>query len=1291
VRPGRTRIQARIAAILLTLVMVGAPFAGPATAAPGAPTDRAATGDAGSAPGGSLAGTGSRAAATLIDPFGGAPAPDALPASSSPVEPTLDEASPGGEPTIQYEEALAHEADPDTFTPGGRVSVAYTPRADDGWAVGGTSPRALPAGNTTGLRMAASKQGSLWASRPPADLADPSAGAGAGPGQTAARLTSPVDGPAGRPVAGIPLSATVPAPDVNGGDAAARGLRRQVFGFLPYWTLGDRTTVLDYDYLSTIAYFSVGADRLGNLLKRNANGSPTTGWGGWTSKRMTSVINAAHAHHTRVVLTISVFAWTSGGAAKQGALLGSPAARRNLARQAAAAVRDRGADGINLDFEPIASGHADDFTAFVRTLRRELDRVHRGYQLTFDTTGWIGNYPIEDATAPGGADAIFIMGYDYRGSGASTAGSIDPLSGSTYALDDTIRAYTARVPASKLILGLPYYGRAWSTTTSTLRATNQSGSKYGTSNAVTYSAAAALVKVYGRRYDATEGVTWFVYRRKNCTTTYGCLTSWRQVYFDDPQSLKARYDLVIRSRLRGAGVWALGYEGRDPSLYGAISLKFLHDTTPPEAGIAILPATTGDAGFVVAWRAADDSAIRSYDVQVSVDGGAWTPWRSGTKATSDVFLGADGHGYAFRVRATDAYRNIGAWDVGARYDPTPSVAPGGFGRVRVDGLSARVSPDTSALKVATFSAGQIVAILGGPIGADGYTWYKVAGPLSEWNSVAFTRSGIWVPVRSASASFVGATQAPSATGIDAGIDPLRIGSAGVAGPAAFSPDRNGSGDTLHLAWRNHLRLDSIALRVYRLDGSLVGTRKLAHAGAGDQAYDWDGSLAGVGRVPDGRYVLQLVGTAGSRTYSAPSARPVTPIQVGLYSAVIDRVPPPVTAASASGARISPNGDGRFERLTFALSATSGAAWDLSIARLTGATAGPAVRTVTGTGGRALFTWDGRANGGALVPDGTYRVTLRVADAAGNRSARAWTVVVDDRPAVIGASAGPSPISPNGDKVSDSAVLRWASDEAVRGAVTVRRGGHVIRSWSFTTRSGGTIGWNGRDARGRPAPDGMYRIRVDGLDATGNRTIVERTVVVDRTAGFLRWSTAAFDPQDGDALLPTSRLSFRLVRTARVSLAIVDDHGLLVRTVWAARTMAAGARTWTWDGRAANGAFVAPGTYTAILSVTSSLGTTTLRRTVFAGAFRVVASATTLSPGRTLTLTFRAVEPLRGTPVVTFRQKGHAAVARTATRLADGSYRVSFLVRPGSGPASAVISAIDTKGHADRQTVILVVR
>jgi spore germination protein YaaH len=289
---------------------------------------------------------------------------------------------------------------------------------------------------------------------------------------------------------------------------------------------------------------------------------------------MTSVINGAHQKSTRVVLTLQKFAWTSSQASAQAALLGNPAARTNLARQAAAAVRDRGADGINLDFEPIASGYADEFTLLVREVRAELNAIALGYQLTFDTTGHIGNYPIEDATAPGGADAIFIMGYDYRTAGATYAGSISPLAGPAYDLTDTLAAYTARVPAAKLILGLPYYGRAWSTVSDALNARNQSGTKFGASSTVLYETAVTLAGQHGRRYDPTEQSPWFAYKRQNCTAAYGCVTSWREVYYDDPQSLGTKYDLINRQNLRGAGIWALGYDGTRTELYQTLASKF---------------------------------------------------------------------------------------------------------------------------------------------------------------------------------------------------------------------------------------------------------------------------------------------------------------------------------------------------------------------------------------------------------------------------------------------------------------------------------------------------------------------------------------------------------------------------------------------------------------------------------------------------------------------------------------------------------------------------------------------
>ncbi len=482
-------------------------------------------------------------------------------------------ASPRGgaglQPTIHYEEALAHAKDKIAFTPGGRVTVPFRPRATDHWKVGGRAPRTLPAGRVTGRAMRTLEEAAGTGAVTPAD----------GP----AALDQPIGDPAAK-VAAVDASwdASANGPDIDLTAAVdPGGLRREVFGFLPYWELSDSSTRLDWEKISTVAFFGVGAAADGSLQKHNKDGSTTVGWSGWTSSRMTSVINAAHSSGARVVLTVQSFAWSTSGATRQKALLGSAAARANLAAQIAKAVRDRGADGVNLDFEPLASGYADEFTALVRKVRSALDATAKGYQLTFDTTGWIGNYPIEDATAAGGADAIMIMGYDYRSSGASVAGSIAPLRASIYDINDTLAAYLARVPASKLILGVPYYGRAWSTKTDNLHSENISGTKFGASSTAVYTTARQLLADHGRRYDATEGVAWTAYKRETCTATYGCVTSWRQLYVDDVTALKSKYDLVNKHGLRGVGIWALGYDGTRTELYTALKDKFITDAVPP--------------------------------------------------------------------------------------------------------------------------------------------------------------------------------------------------------------------------------------------------------------------------------------------------------------------------------------------------------------------------------------------------------------------------------------------------------------------------------------------------------------------------------------------------------------------------------------------------------------------------------------------------------------------------------------------------------------------------------------
>jgi spore germination protein YaaH/flagellar hook assembly protein FlgD len=505
-------------------------------------------------------------------------------------DPTAD-ATGAVHPSIQYEEALAHANDTIPFTAGARVSVPFAPRSADRWTIDGKGPQTLPAGRLTGKSI-------LDAGAGPGTQTDPAR-------TVAPALPSgPVDAPTLDPSASI---ATHLAAVVDPG-----GLRREVFGFLPYWEIADPSTTLDWEKLSTIAYFGVGAAANGDLQRQESDGSTSLGWSGWTSSNLTSVINAAHANGARVVLTVQSFGWTSSQLAHQKALLGNDAARANLARQIAAAVRDRGADGVNLDFEPIAATYGDEFTSLVQSIRAELDAIAPGYQLTFDTMGWIGNYPIEAATAPGGADAVVIMGYDYRTGSSGTAGSVSPLGGPAFDLGDTLASYVSRIPASKVILGVPYYGRAWSTSSSALNASTVSAAQYGASVAVLYGTALDFSTQYGRQYDPVEGAAWTTYQRQNCTATYGCVTATRQLYYDDAESLASKYDLINSYDIRGVGIWALGYDGSRPELYQVLKDKFITDTIPPAiTGSTVTPPDFSPNG---------DGHLDSSTVSVAVTG-----------------------------------------------------------------------------------------------------------------------------------------------------------------------------------------------------------------------------------------------------------------------------------------------------------------------------------------------------------------------------------------------------------------------------------------------------------------------------------------------------------------------------------------------------------------------------------------------------------------------------------------------------------------------------------------------
>jgi spore germination protein YaaH len=351
----------------------------------------------------------------------------------------------------------------------------------------------------------------------------------------------------------VPSPATVPSPSPSAAATAtgafgfrAKGMSHEVIAFATVPQLAYAAGAMDLTAISTIAFFGLTATASGGLDLSN------TGGRAWSSDTMSRVIARAHAAGTRVVATIGRFSWDAAGTRTSRALLSSAAARQRLADTVARVITARGADGVDLDFEPIPSGLGSEYGDLVGRVRRALDARRPGLQLTVALVGHFDSYDVP-AIVRGKPDALYLMGYHYAGWWSKIAGSTAPLGGPRYDLVDTVRLLRRYAPADRIIVGIPYYGHLWPTSSGGLHAATTGR---GTDLRVT--TAAALAAQHGVRWDAVEHGAWSRWQVRDCST---CPLHWVQVYFDSPRAVADKWAWIKRDGLLGTGIWTIGFEG----------------------------------------------------------------------------------------------------------------------------------------------------------------------------------------------------------------------------------------------------------------------------------------------------------------------------------------------------------------------------------------------------------------------------------------------------------------------------------------------------------------------------------------------------------------------------------------------------------------------------------------------------------------------------------------------------------------------------------------------------------
>jgi spore germination protein YaaH len=254
--------------------------------------------------------------------------------------------------------------------------------------------------------------------------------------------------------------------------------------------------------------------------------------------------------------------------------LAKPEIRTTLVKSIVDLVNKYSFDGIDLDFEGFA--FVDGNTTWPKTAPnwvlfvKELSVALRAQQKLLSVSAPYAFNPAEKqkgyyvyswAEIASSIDRLRIMTYDYS---VAKPGPIGPISWT----EKTLQYAISIMPASKVFIGLPGYGRDWITgVTGTCPATAPPGLKAGAKAAtfrMNYAAAKAAIDLAVPTFDVKSSEATYSYQQTfNGLTAKGAATACtvnRTVWYQNDRSYLERMNLVAKYRLGGAALWTLGME-----------------------------------------------------------------------------------------------------------------------------------------------------------------------------------------------------------------------------------------------------------------------------------------------------------------------------------------------------------------------------------------------------------------------------------------------------------------------------------------------------------------------------------------------------------------------------------------------------------------------------------------------------------------------------------------------------------------------------------------------------------
>jgi len=283
------------------------------------------------------------------------------------------------------------------------------------------------------------------------------------------------------------------------------------------------------------------------------------------------VLAGLRKRHPHLRILVSVGGWTWSGAFSDMVL--TPKSRVVFVESAVDFVRRHDLDGFDVDWEyPGLPGNGNthrpedtaNFTALMAELRAALDaqgkKTGRRYLLTFAAgafSDFLAHTEMDKVQAS--VDFVNLMTYDFReAEGDPVAGHHanlypHPSDPKKLSADRAVREFLAAgVPPGKLVLGVPFYGRAWGEVEAKDKGLYQPGKALAERLDTKYPNLAGLVGKGGwaREWDDVAQAPFLWNAEKRTFVSY-----------EDPESLRRKCRYVREMGMAGVMFWEYTVDG----------------------------------------------------------------------------------------------------------------------------------------------------------------------------------------------------------------------------------------------------------------------------------------------------------------------------------------------------------------------------------------------------------------------------------------------------------------------------------------------------------------------------------------------------------------------------------------------------------------------------------------------------------------------------------------------------------------------------------------------------------